>query len=162
MSCKNLQTTGNLGRARRSRTTMQQSPHWLQWDAQNSPTKLPLPLRRLLPPSNTPIPRPTHSPSQTASGSSQPFFHSTLDTHRQSDRPTDGISNRYTPLALTLAMLIESDALIIRMKCKHYYVQVADYWKRQAVNIYWMQLSQRSYLSLRRTLEQSKHSMTTN
>jgi len=41
------------------RTTTQQSPHWLQWDAQNSPSKLPFRLRRSPPPSNTPIPRPT-------------------------------------------------------------------------------------------------------
>ena len=29
----------HLGKARRSRTNMQQSPHWLQWDAPNSPPK---------------------------------------------------------------------------------------------------------------------------
>ena len=33
----------HFGRAHRSRTTTQQSPHWLQWDAPNSPSKLPLP-----------------------------------------------------------------------------------------------------------------------
>jgi len=54
----------NVGRAHRSCTTTQQSPHWLQWDA------------------------PTH-------------------------RPTDGIIDRSTPSALTLAILIESNALII-------------------------------------------------
>jgi len=40
-------------------TTMQRSPHWLQWDAANSPPKLPLPIRRSPPKSNTPIPSPT-------------------------------------------------------------------------------------------------------
>ena len=33
----------NLRRARRSCTTIQHSPHWLQWDAPNSPRKVPLP-----------------------------------------------------------------------------------------------------------------------
>ena len=32
-------------------------------------------------------------------------------TDRLTDRPTDGIDDRSTPLALTLAVLIESDAL---------------------------------------------------
>jgi len=41
------------------RTTMQQSPRWLQWDAQINPPKLPLPLRRSPLPSNTPIAQPT-------------------------------------------------------------------------------------------------------
>jgi len=54
-----------------------------------------------------------HSPSQAASGSNQPFCHSTLSGHRQTDRPTDGLGDRSTPSALTLAILIESDALII-------------------------------------------------
>jgi len=36
----------NLGRGRRSRTTTQQSPHWLQWDPPNSPPNLLLTLRR--------------------------------------------------------------------------------------------------------------------
>jgi len=79
----------------------------------NSPSKLPLPLQRLPPLSNTPIPRPT-SPSQTVYGSNQPFCHSTLSgqTSRQTDRPTDGIGERSTPLALALAILIESDARV--------------------------------------------------
>ena len=46
----------NLGRVRRSRTTTQQSPRWLQWDARNPLPKLRAPsLRRSSPPSNTPI-----------------------------------------------------------------------------------------------------------
>ena len=48
----------NLRRARRSCRTIQHSLHWLQWDAPNSPPKLPL-LRRSPPKSNTPIPSPT-------------------------------------------------------------------------------------------------------
>ena len=64
-------------------------------------------------PSNTPIPRPTPLTTQTASGSIQPFCHSTLSrqTDRQTHRPTDGTDDRSTPLALTLAVLIDSDAL---------------------------------------------------
>jgi len=40
-------------------------------------------------------------------------FHNTLSgqTHRPTHRPTDGIDDRSTPLALTLAILIESDSL---------------------------------------------------
>jgi len=82
----------NLGRAHHSRTTMQQSPHWLQWDAPNSPPQLPLPLRWSPPLSNTPIPRPTPLTIPMASGSNQPFCHSTLSgqtdrlTHRQTNR----------------------------------------------------------------------------
>jgi len=37
----------------------------------------------------------------------------TFRTDRQTDRPTDGIDDRSMPLALTLPILIESDALII-------------------------------------------------
>jgi len=37
-------------------TTTQQGPHWLQWDAANSPPKLPLPFRRSPPKPNTPVP----------------------------------------------------------------------------------------------------------
>jgi len=48
-----------LDRCTHFRTTTQQSPHWLQWDAPNSPPKLPIPLRRSPLKSNTLIPRPT-------------------------------------------------------------------------------------------------------
>ena len=48
-----------LDRFTQFRTAMQQRPHWLQWDAPNSPQKLPLSLWRSPPKSNTPIPRPT-------------------------------------------------------------------------------------------------------
>jgi len=54
----------NLGRA------ALQSPHWLQWDAQNS---TPLTITT---PSNTPIPQPT--PLTMASGSIQPCCYSTV------------------------------------------------------------------------------------
>jgi len=49
-------------------------------------------------PSNTPILDRPHSPSQTASGSIQPFCHSTLSrqTDRQSDRQTDRPTDRHT------------------------------------------------------------------
>jgi len=46
-------------------TMTQQSPHWLQWVAANSPPKLPLPLRRSRAKSNTPLLiHPTHHPKQ--------------------------------------------------------------------------------------------------
>ena len=48
-----------LDRSTHFHTTTQQSSHWLQWNAANSPPKLPLPLRRSPPKSNTPIPTPT-------------------------------------------------------------------------------------------------------
>jgi len=47
-----------LDRCTHFHTMMQQSPHWLQWDAQIHP-KLPLPLWWSPPKSNTPIPIPT-------------------------------------------------------------------------------------------------------
>ena len=43
-------------------------------------------------PSNKPVSRPTHSPLQTAPGSTQPFCHNTP----RSDRPTDRWSRRQT------------------------------------------------------------------
>jgi len=60
--------------------------------------KLPLLLRRSQPPSSTLIPQPTHSPSQTASKSNQPFLYnsSTGQTDRQTDRPTDRQTDRPT------------------------------------------------------------------
>ena len=41
------------------RTTMPQSPHWLQYGCPTFTPKLPLPLRQSPPLSNTPIPQPT-------------------------------------------------------------------------------------------------------
>jgi len=56
-------------------TTTQQSPHWLQWDAANSPRNCPFPFddhhQNLIHPYRA---RP-HSPPQTASRSNQPFCH---------------------------------------------------------------------------------------
>jgi len=79
-------------------TTMQQSPHWLQRDAPNSPPKLPIPLRRQPPPSNNPSLNRLCSPSQTVYRSNQPFCHSTLSgqTNRQPERPTDRPTLRLT------------------------------------------------------------------
>jgi len=73
-------------------TTMQQSPLRLQWDAQ-------LHLQNCLFPFDDhylylihlSLDRP-YSPFQTASGSNQPFCHSTLS--RQTDRPTDTHAHR--------------------------------------------------------------------
>jgi len=69
---------------------MQQSPRWLQWDAPNSPPKLPFLLDDHHPYLIHPSLNRFHSPSQTASGSAQPFCHSTLsgptDTQTQTNR----------------------------------------------------------------------------
>jgi len=70
-----------------SHTTMQQSPHWWQWDAPNSPSKLPLPLQRSPPPSNTPILRPT--PVMIPNGiwiHSVVWLQYTFRTNRHNDR----------------------------------------------------------------------------
>jgi len=89
----------NLGTARRSCTSTQQSPHWLQWDVPNLPPKLPISLRRL-PPHLTHHRSidPTHHPRR------HPVCHKTLSgpTDRQTDRPTDGIGYNSVPRVLTL------------------------------------------------------------
>jgi len=101
------QAKRQLDRSTQFHTTTQQSPHWLQWVTANSPPKLPLPLRRSPPKSNTPIPSPTPLPSQTASGSNQPFCHNT-------DVRTDRRGTTWSiTIALCSAILIASDALII-------------------------------------------------
>jgi len=45
-----------------------------------------------------------HSPPQTASGSTQPFCHSTLSeqTDRQKDQPTDGLGEKPVPRVFML------------------------------------------------------------
>jgi len=91
---------------------MQQRPNWLQTGRLEFTHKTVPP--HLIRPS---VDRP-HSPSQRAFGSNQPFCHSTPSEH--TDRPTgrqttDGIGDRFTALALMLAILIESDALIIKI-----------------------------------------------
>jgi len=55
-----------------------------------------------------------HSPPQMASGSTQPFCHSTLSgqTDRRTDQPTDWWSRWQTCTKSTYALLIESNALI--------------------------------------------------
>jgi len=68
---------------------MQQSPHWLQWDAQNSPTKLPFPLRRSPPPSNTHIPRrhhPKRHPDPISRFATVGLHFPDRETHTQTDR----------------------------------------------------------------------------
>jgi len=121
--------TQQLNRFTHFGTTKQQSPHWLQKDAQNSSPKLPLPLRQLSLPSNTPIPWPTpHHPKQHLDPIISILTRHT-HTDRQTDQPTDGIGDRSIPLALTLAILIESDTLksslyfvikIYRLAALHY------------------------------------------
>ena len=78
----------NSGRARRSRTTTQQSPHDAPHLSPNCPS-----LQRSPPPSNIPIPRPTTPlTTPTASGCNQPFCHNTLSG--PTDRPTDKRKDR--------------------------------------------------------------------
>ena len=58
--------------------------HWFQWKVPNFPApKTALPLRRLPPKFNTPIPGPNQPPFPTASGSTQPFCHNTTSTSTQ-------------------------------------------------------------------------------
>jgi len=78
----------NLGRAE------PQSPHWLQWPGtpQIHPQNCLIPFDDHHPYLiHSSLDRP-HSPSQTTSGSTQPFCHKTLcgQTDRQTDRPTYG------------------------------------------------------------------------
>ena len=98
----------HLGRAPRSHTTMQQSPHWLRRDASNSSQNCTFPFddchSHLIHPS---LDRP-HSPPKTASGSTQPFCHSTLSG--QTDRQTDGWSRRETCTNTRLRSIDYSDA----------------------------------------------------
>jgi len=67
----------------------------------NSAPKLPLPFNDKRPHLiHLSLNRP-HSLSQMASGANQPFCHSTLSDQR-TNRPTDAIGHRSTPLVLTL------------------------------------------------------------
>ena len=88
----------NLGRP------ASQSPHWLQWDAPNSPPKLHLPFDdhhpHLIHPS---LDRP-HAPPQTASGSNQQFCHNTLCG--QTDGP--GSKSWLDRLSLTFSQVIDT------------------------------------------------------
>jgi len=83
-------------------------------DSDNFWQKLPLPLRRSPPHLMHPYAWPT---SLTIPNGIQiqsavlPKY--TFRTYRQIHRPTNGLGDSSTPLALTLAILIESDALII-------------------------------------------------
>jgi len=63
-----------------------------------------------------------HSPSKTASGSNQPFCHSILSRHtdHHTDHPTDGIDDNSIPWVCMLALLTESNALII-WSLKYYF-----------------------------------------
>jgi len=68
------------------RRAASQRPHWLQWDTPNLPTKLPIPFDDHHPHLIHPSLDRSHSPPQTASGSNQPFCHSTLSGQTQIDR----------------------------------------------------------------------------
>jgi len=102
-------------------TAMQQRPHWLQWDALNSPPKLPLPLHwspPSPPPSNTLIlwPTPLTIPNGILIQSAvlpQYTFRTYSQTDSKTDKQTDRWSRRQArTMSAPLAMLIESDALI--------------------------------------------------
>jgi len=77
-----------------------QRPHWLQWDAPNSPPNCPFSFDDHHPHLIRPSFDRLHSPPQTASGSNQPFCHNTLSG--PTDQPTDGIGESSVPRALTL------------------------------------------------------------
>jgi len=119
----------NLERARRSRTTTQKSPHWLQWDATKFTPKSAHSLRRSPPHLiHSSLDR-RHSPSQTASGSNQPFWHNTLSG--QTDRPTHGIRDRSIPRALTFYYIdSERRAKIIKFGRKVTSVNIVVRWLR--------------------------------
>ena len=101
-----------MRRARHSCTTIQHSPHWLQWDAPNSPQNCAFPFDDHHP-CNTPIIRPTpltipngiriHSavlPHYT-------FRHTHTQTHAH--RSIDGLSDMSVRRALTLAVLVDTE-----------------------------------------------------
>jgi len=91
-----LQTTARSVHA--LHTTMQQSPHCLQWDAPNSPPKLSLSLRRSPPPSNTPSPRLTllTIPNSIFIQSAVLPQCAFRTDRRPIQRPTDGLGDRST------------------------------------------------------------------
>jgi len=95
----------------RQRTTPQ-SPHWLQCDSPYLPSpKLPLPFDNRNPRLIHPSLDRRRSPPQTASGSSQPFCHSTLSkqTDTQTDTQTD-IGDKRQVYSKSHLRLIVSDA----------------------------------------------------
>jgi len=100
-----------LGRACRSRSTTQQSPHWLQWTPQIHPQKCSFPFDDLYSHRIHPSLDRPHSLPQTASGSNQPFCHNTLSGHRHTQ--TDRWDRRQVYSNSAYALLIVSDALII-------------------------------------------------
>jgi len=110
MSCRVIQhawqvlpTQSHLGRARRSRTTRQQSPHWLQWTPQIHPRPAPSHSTIIPLPSNTPIPRSTPLTTPYGIGIQSAVFpqytfqsdrQTVLQIHRQADRQTDRQTDR--------------------------------------------------------------------
>jgi len=106
--------TQQLDRYTHFHTTMQQSPHWLKWVATNSPRKLPLPLRRSPPKSNTPIPSPT--PLTTPNGTR--IQSAVSPQYTCADRQT--WDDRSITLVLCSAILIASDALKTNARCHMY------------------------------------------
>ena len=90
----NKSSQSNFGRVRRSRTTTQQSPLVTMGRPKITPN-CPFafddnyPIKYTHPSTDRP-----HSPLQTASGSNQPFYHSTLSG--QTDGRTDGQTDRQT------------------------------------------------------------------
>ena len=73
-------------------------PYTLQWDAPHSPSKLPLPMGRSGPPSNTWFPGPTRVLNPNGISMVQLFLQGSLvwQTDRQTDRPTDHATRSVT------------------------------------------------------------------
>ena len=111
VSCmrSNRKFQSNLGKAAspplRQRMTTPQSPYWLQRDVPHLPTKLLCPfhdhLSHLI---YSSLDRP-HSPPQTASGSNQPFCHSTFFGH--TDRPTEEMDDRHVKIPAHALLIIQ-------------------------------------------------------
>jgi len=93
-------------------TTTQQSPYSIGYSGTFQIHPKPAPSPSTITPSNTPIPRPTHSPPQTASESIQPFCHSILSG--QTDTPAHTQTDRWARRQVRnmSAYAADSDALI--------------------------------------------------
>jgi len=101
----NKSSQSNLGRAHCSRTATEQSPHWLQWDAPNSPPKLPISLW-WSPPHDLHLIHLSldrlHSPPKMASRSIQLFCHSTLSGHKTDNLKKHSYHSHLNSSQLTL------------------------------------------------------------
>jgi len=109
MTHNNKFSQSNLGTARRFCTTTQQSPSWFQEDASHLPRKLSHPFDDHHPSLYTHLSAdPTHHPKRHPDQVSR--FATVHFPNRHTHRPTDGIGDRSTPIALTLYYIM-SDGL---------------------------------------------------